>query len=33
LPEKVQRKTVGMMSGLKGKTYKDKLKELDMETL
>jgi len=31
--EKVQQKAIGMMSGLKGKTYEEKLRELEMETL
>ena len=31
--EKVQQKAVGMISGLKGKTYEEKLKELNLPTL
>jgi hypothetical protein len=33
LLEKVQKKAVGMVSGLRGATYEDKLKELDLTTL
>ncbi len=31
--EKVQRRAVGMVSGLKGRTYEERLEELDMTTL
>jgi hypothetical protein len=31
--EKIQRRAVSMVSGLKGKTYEDKLVELDLPTL
>jgi hypothetical protein len=33
VPEKVQKRAVGMVSGLKGRTYEEKLEELGLTTL
>jgi ribonuclease P/MRP protein subunit RPP40 len=33
VPEKVQKRAVGMVSGLKGRTYEEKIEELGLTTL